>query len=130
MGTALQRPRLAIVLAALAIVFGAVTLYSGGAVLFGDGQARAAAGDYVPFVLWFNFLAGFAYIAAGVGFYLWRPWAGKLSALIAIATVLIFGAFGLHIMLGGAYELRTVGAMVLRSAAWLGIAIYSRPRLV
>ena len=38
--------------------------------LFGDAVARGSAGNYVPFVLWFNFLAGFAYKIAGAGF--WR----------------------------------------------------------
>jgi hypothetical protein len=35
--------------------------------LFGTEATRAAAGNAVPFVLWFNFLAGFAYILAGLG---------------------------------------------------------------
>ena len=26
----------------------------------------------VPFVLWFNFVAGFAYVMAGVGLFLWK----------------------------------------------------------
>ena len=45
----------------LAFVFGLLTLKSGGSVLFIDGDARQAAGHYVPFVLWFNFFAGFNY---------------------------------------------------------------------
>ena len=48
----------------IAIVFGIMTIKSGGAVLFTDGEARLAAGDYVSFVLWFNFLAGFLYVVA------------------------------------------------------------------
>ena len=35
--------------------------------LFGGEAARAAAGQFMPFVLWFNFIAGFAYVVAGVG---------------------------------------------------------------
>lgn len=111
-----------LVAAIVAVLFGSMTLYSGGSVLFVDGPARAAAGNYVPFVLWFNFLAGFAYILAGVGLYLWRAWAVRLSLLIAIATLLVFAAFGLHIMAGGSYETRTIGAMSLRSTVWLVIA--------
>ena len=59
-------------LSLLAIGFGLLTLREGGAVLFVDGAARLAAGHYVPFVLWFNFLAGFAYVVAGVGLWLRR----------------------------------------------------------
>lgn len=43
-----------------AIGFGLLTLKSGGSVIFIDGPARLAAGNYLPFVVWFNFLAGFA----------------------------------------------------------------------
>ncbi len=32
--------------------------------------ARVAAGNFVPFVVWFNFLAGFVYVAAGVELWL------------------------------------------------------------
>ncbi len=120
-----SRPRLAVVAAVVAVLFGVLTLKSGGSVLFVDGADRAAAGDYVPFVLWFNFLAGFAYIVAGIGLYLWRDWAVRLSLLIAMATVLVFAAFGLHIMFDGAYSPRTIGAMVLRSAVWLAIGLFS-----
>jgi hypothetical protein len=54
------------VAAALAVGFGLLTIKEGGTVLFGPADARRAAGNYVPFVLWFNFLAGFAYVVAGV----------------------------------------------------------------
>jgi hypothetical protein len=39
-----------------------------------------------------------------------------------VLTVLVFAAFGVHIFRGGAYELRTVMAMTLRSLTWLAIA--------
>ncbi len=106
----------------VAIGFGALTIKSGGAVLFGTGEARQAAGHYVGFVLWFNFLAGFAYIAAGVGLWFEMKWAQVLAVVIAVLTLLVFAAFGLHILQGGAYEMRTVVAMSLRSAVWLVIA--------
>ena len=53
--------------ALVAVVFGIATVFSGGRVLFGPEAARVAAGAVVPFVLWFNFVAGFAYVLAGVG---------------------------------------------------------------
>ena len=119
------RPRLVVVAAIVAVVFGAMTIKAGGSVLFIDGPERAAAGNYVPFVLWFNFLAGIAYIVAGIGLYLWRGWAVKLALLIAVATLLVFAAFGAHVLTGGEYEPRTVGAMSLRSIVWLVIGLYS-----
>lgn len=116
------RPAWAAVAALVALAFGALTVFSGGRVLFGVEAARLAAGNYVPFVLWFNFLAGFAYIAAGFGLWLWRRWATWLALGIAALTLVVFAAFGLHVAAGGAFELRTVLAMTLRAAFWAAIA--------
>lgn len=108
--------------AGVALLFGALTIFSGGRALFGGAEARAAVGDAVPFVLWFNFLAGFAYVAAGIGLALSRRWALGLSLAILIATALIFAAFGVHVLGGGAFEMRTVGAMTLRTGVWAVIS--------
>jgi hypothetical protein len=110
------------VISLIAIGFGLLTLQEGGAVLFVDGAARQAAGHYVPFVLWFNFLAGFAYIVAGVGLWMRRRWAMWLAVAIAVASALVFLAFGVHVVLGGAWERRTAAAMTLRTLVWAGIA--------
>ena len=117
-----KRPVWATIAALVALAFGALTVFSGGRVLFGSEAARAAAGNFVPFVLWFNFLAGFAYVTAGVGLWLWQRWAAWLALGIAAATALVFTAFGVHVALGGAFEPRTVAAMTLRTAIWAGIA--------
>lgn len=109
--------------ALLAVGFGLLTIREGGAVLFGDDTARQAAGQYVPFVVWFNFLAGFAYVVAGIGMGLWQRWAVGLALAIAVTTLIAFVAFGLHVASGGAYEVRTVIAMSLRSGVWLAIAL-------
>lgn len=106
----------------VAISFGLLTIRAGGTVLFGSAAARSAAGHYVPFVLWFNFLAGFAYVIAGVGLWLERRWAAWLAVVVAAATALVFAAFGVHVLAGGDYELRTVAAMSLRTLVWAAIA--------
>ena len=124
--TAMTKPRSVIIAAVVAVIFGGMTLFSGGSVLFIDGPARVAAGHYVPFVLWFNFVAGFVYVSAGVGLFLWRGWGVSLAVLIAIATLLVFAGLGLHIWLGGDYEQRTLAAMTLRSTVWLVIAFTTR----
>jgi hypothetical protein len=109
--------RLALKLAAIvALLFGIATVASGGRVLFGDGAE--AAGNYVPFIVWFNFLAGFAYVVAGIGLWLRTPWAPWLALALALLTALAFAALGLHIGAGGAYENRTLAAMTLRLVLW------------
>ena len=105
----------------LAVLFGLMTLKEGGAVLFGGEAARTAAGAYVPFVLWFNFLAGFAYVVAGIALWRRQSWAAGLALGIALATALVFAAFGVYVMNGGAFEVRTMAAMALRTTVWLVI---------
>jgi hypothetical protein len=118
-----RSPRWAAVLAALvAIAFGGVTILVGGRTLFGGIEARSAAGNIVAFVLWFNFIAGFAYVIAGIGLLLRKRWAAYLSTAIAAATIAVFIALGIHIFIGLAFEARTVGAMIIRSAVWVTIA--------
>jgi len=104
-------------------LFGLLTVREGGAVLFFDGAAREAAGNFVPFVLWFNFLAGFVYLVAGVGLFYRQVWAARVALYIAVATLAVFAAFGIHAVSGGAYEMRTVVAMTLRSAVWILISV-------
>lgn len=117
-------------IAVAATGFGLLTIKEGGAVLFVDGEARAAAGHYVPFVLWFNFVAGFAYAIAGVGLWRRRRWAAWLAVAIVVATALVFVGFGAHVYAGGEYERRTVVAMSLRTVVWTVIAAVAWRRLV
>lgn len=108
--------------AAFLVVFGILTVKEGGSVLIGDPGALAAAGHYVPFVVWFNTFAGLAYVAVAVGLWRRERWVTPAAGLVAAATVLVSAAFAFHIAAGGAYELRTVGAMALRSAIWIAVA--------
>jgi hypothetical protein len=115
-------------LAIVAIIFGLLTIISGGRTLF-DAEAQQQAGNYVAFVLWFNFVAGFTYIIAGIGLWFQQRWSIWFSAAIAAATLLIFAAFGLQIWRGGSYEVRTVAAMGLRALTWLAISAVAYAKL-
>jgi hypothetical protein len=106
--------------AVFAALFGALTVFSGGRVLFGDGAA--AAGDYVPYIVWFNFLAGFAYVAAAAGLWRRRPWGAGIALALALLNALVFAALGGHIAAGAPYEMRTVAAMALRTGFWAMLA--------
>ncbi|MFP7571762.1 hypothetical protein [Marivita sp. S2033] len=112
-----------VVAAGVAFIFGLLTILSGGRALFGGAEARAAVGNAVPFVLWFNFLAGFAYVVAGIGLFLRHSPAVWVSIGILASTFLVMLAFALHISEGGAYEMRTVGAMILRTGVWAVISV-------
>lgn len=108
------------VLAVVAAAFGAASVFSGGSVLFGESAARA--GNVVPFVVWFNFIGGFAYLAVGAGLWLRAAWAAGAALALALLTLLVFAALGGYIAAGAEFEARTVAAMTLRSLLWLSIA--------
>ena len=59
---------------------------------------------------------------AGLGFLLQKDWTAKLAITIAVTTLLVFAALGIHILMDGAYEMRTVIAMTLRSVIWSSFA--------
>jgi hypothetical protein len=107
-----------LILAALGVallVLGVMTLVTGGKVIMGVEAAVAAHGDFVPFVVWGNVSLGPLYLIAGAGLLTRRRWAGLLAQGIAIATLLLGFAFGLHILAGGAYEVHTAIALTVRT---------------
>lgn len=111
-----ERPRILTVAAAVAVVFGAITVISGARALITPGPS------VVPFVVWFNYVAGFAYIAAGYGLWRGATWAQWLAGAITLTTAIIFLGFLWHIAQGGAWMGRTLGATGIRIAVWAAIA--------
>lgn len=114
-----RRSRALTIAAAVVVIFGLLTIVSGARALFGGVDMGAV----VPFVLWFNFVAGFAYVLTGIGLWRGTNWAPMLSLGIAAATAAVFAAFLWHVGSGGAWEIRTMGAMILRTGIWIAIAI-------
>lgn len=110
------------IIAAVALVFGALTLFSGGSVLFGPAAAQEGAGNFVSFVVWFNFVAGAFYILAAIGLWLGKGWAAGLSALIALATAAVAVGFAFVVLRGTPFEMRTVGALAVRLVFWASAA--------
>jgi hypothetical protein len=118
----MQASRLIRTAAVAAAAFGVLTVLTGTLALFGGAQAQAAVGNAVPFVLWFNFLAGFAYVAAAIGIWRGLRWGAWTAVALAVLTAVVALAFGVHVMGGAAYEMRTVGALSLRLVFWVVVA--------
>lgn len=116
------------ILGGIAGVFGLATLSASSSVLFGPDTARELAGDVVPFVVWFNFLAGFAYLAAAVGLWRGHLWGHRLAIAIALATVAAGLAFAYVALSGAPVEPRTGMALAFRFAVWTTLAALSHPR--
>ncbi len=113
----------------IAVIFGILTVISGGIVLFTDGSAHQSAGNFVPFVVWFNFITGFIYILAGAGLSRRKRWVIPLSFGLLMAILVVFSVLGIHILQGGAYETRTLAAMSFRAFFWLVIILVARVKI-
>lgn len=107
---------------AFGLAFGIATVFAGGSVLFGSDEARQSAGNYLPGVVWFNFIAGFFYITAGAALLRDKKWGMWLSLLILLGTASVSLMFIEHVVSGGAYEARTSYAMTFRTAIWAVIS--------
>ena len=118
------------IITVIAVAFGLLTIKSGGSVLFVDGTFREEIGNYVPFVVWFNFLAGFVYLIAGGCLWMQKHWAVWISIFIVVATLVVFAILGIHILKGGMFEVRTIAAMSLRTVVWALIAMFAYRKII
>lgn len=107
----------------VAVAFGLMTILGGAGVLLEGDTARRIAGDYVPSVIWFNFLAGFLYVAAGIGIWTRARWSVAFSIGIVVGTADVLLALVVYALAGGSYEIRTMVAMALRTGVWLALAL-------
>lgn len=108
----------------IAVAFGILTVISGGRALFGGADMGAV----VPFVLRFNFVAGFAYVIAGYGLWRQASWARLAAIVIFASTAFVFAAFLVQALRGVPWEERTMGAMMLRILVWAWIAKVANER--
>lgn len=108
----------------IAVAFGILTVISGGRALFGGANMGAV----VPFVLRFNFVAGFAYVIAGYGLWRQASWARLAAIVIFASTAFVFAAFLVQALRGVPWEERTIGAMMLRILVWAWIAKVANER--
>lgn len=116
-----------IVIATMLFVFAALTIFMGGSVIFDWYGIRKQQGDYVPFIVWTNFISGFFYLLATYGFLKLKKW--TFWVLMTIAIVLILALIGLRLYIdhGGVFETRTLGAMgsrIILTLIFSGFAYY------
>ncbi len=117
-----KRPASIWMFSIIALIFGGLTIRSSGLVLFTTGEFHQQQGDFVPFVVWTNFICGFAYVITATGLFLMKPWATYLACLITLVTVTAYIFFGMHVINGGLYEMQTIVAMAIRTLFWTGIS--------
>lgn len=110
-------------IAILFFVFGIMTVASGGRSLFTE-EGIATRGNIIPLVLWFNFIAGFFYLLAGLSILKMKPCVKRLSIFLASFSSIVMLYLAIHIYQGGFYEIKTVVAMSFRTFFWIAFAVY------
>lgn len=105
------------------VAFGLLTTFLTSSIIFDLFNIRSHEGNYVLLVVWANLVSGLLYLTSAVGFIQRRGWAA-LPLIISVA-ILVLAFFGLliHINGGGAYETKTVFAMLFRIAVNVVLAI-------
>lgn len=95
-------------------LFGLVTLFMSSAVLFDWLGIREKEGNFVPAVVWTNWLCGFLYLICAYAVFK-NSLRAKIPLIIALFILIAAYLYLIiHISNGGLYETKTVGAMAFR----------------
>lgn len=116
------------VIALALIAFASATLFMSNSVIFDWFGIREKEGDYVPFIVYTNLIAGVLYLISAYGLIKAQKWTLRVLIITALLLVTALIALALHINSGGIFELKTVGAMIFRIALTIvfsGLAYYS-----
>ena len=107
------------VVIAVLTAFALLTLFLSSSVIFDWFGIRAKEGNYVPLVVWANFISSVLYLIAAYGLLKLKKW--TVRPLLASVFILIGALIGLyvHINAGGLYETKTVGALFFRTGLTL-----------
>ena len=103
-----------IILVTFLVFFGLVTLFMSSSVLFDWFGIRAKEGNYVPGIVWANFVCGILYLIAGYGILKNKTWTKFPLIISLIFLILAYIGLFIHINNGGLYETKTIGAMAFR----------------
>ena len=111
-----MRRSLIIILAAFLLIVGIVSMFMTFSVIFDLFGARKQEGNYIPVVVYGNFVCSFLYLIAS--WYIFKE--NDLSTIYLILAVLllfiIYAYMLYHIQSGKPYEMRTVFAMLARTS--------------
>ena len=113
------------IIAAIVVVFGLLTLFLSGSVIFDLFGIREKEGNYVPLVVWANFISSILYLVAAYGLFKMKNWSVWLLVVSVFILVAAFIGLKIHINDGGLYEAKTVNAMLFRIGLTILIAVVS-----
>ena len=116
------------ILAFILTAFGLLTLFLSGSVIFDLFGIREMEGNYVPFIVWANFVSSIIYLIAAYGIAKSKKWSFYVLGASFLILFISFIALQLYIDAGGIHEEKTVKAMIFRStltAVFALLAYYS-----
>lgn len=106
-------------------LFALLTLFLSTSIIFDLFNIREKEGNYVPFIVWANFICSILYLIAAYGLIKFKKWSTSLLAVSVVVLIAAFIGLKVHISNGGIYELKTVNAMLFRIALTILFAIAS-----
>mgnify|MGYP003439577545 FL=1 len=102
------------------LLFALLTLFLSGSIIFDLFGIREKEGNYVPLVVWANFISSFLYLVAVYGLIKKKKWSVWLLVASVFILVAAFTGLKMHINDGGLYEAKTVNAMLFR----IGLTVF------
>jgi len=105
--------------------FALLTLFLSASVIFDLFNIREKEGNYVPFIVWSNFISSIIYLIAAYGLIKLKKWSTWLLGLSVVILTAAFIGLKVHISNGGIYEPKTVNAMMFRIALTIVFAMTS-----
>lgn len=113
------------------ILFGMVTLFMSSSVIFDLFGIREREGNYVLFIVVVNFICGLIYLLSSYGLAMKKQWTTYLMIFSVTLLILAFIGLWVYINSGGAYEMKTIWAMLFRisiSSLLASVCWYLAPR--
>lgn len=114
---------LSVVITALLAGFGLLTIFLTTSIILDLFDIRSREGNYVPLVVWANLISGLLFLTTAFGFIKKKRWSATPLIFSLVVLVIAFGGLLIHINSGGAYETKTIGAMIFRIALNIVFAI-------
>lgn len=114
------------------LAFGMLTLFMSSSVIFDLFGIRAKEGNYVPFIVWANWICGFLYIFSAYFTFKEHSAARKLLLFSLGILIVAFIAFLIYIFDDGIYEKKTLFAMMFRiivTIVFIALANYQLRKL-
>lgn len=107
------------------LLFALLTLFLSSSVIFDLFGIREKEGNYVPLVVWANFISSTLYLVAAYGLFKMKKWPVWLLVISVFILMAAFIGLKIHISEGGLYETKTINAMIFRIGLTILLAVTS-----